>query len=453
MSDFSSHIPKYCSRVLKLVRDSGYEAYVVGGAVRDIARGFTPSDFDVAVSCPPAKTMEILSSAGIEYVDNAIKHGTVMAILDGHKLEMTTFRIDGSYTDVRRPDSVDFTSSINEDVKRRDFTMNALYLDDTGALKDFVGGLSDIENRIIRTVGDPDKRFEEDALRILRGLRFASSTGFAIEENTMAAMVKHAPLLKKISAERIQVEFNGIVTGEFGPDVILKSVPILKIIIPEIKYCENFLQYSKYHDRDVLTHISDVMRGLPLVDGKRDLNLSLAAFFHDISKPVCFYVDCSGGHMKRHPIYSEKIADRFLTDFKYPVSVHKDVCNLVRLHDTYAKTTKSDVHRFVADNSPEFCERLFVLQKSDILAHSPRGLSRMERLDEIRDVFAMLKEDGAVFDMSSLEVSGRDIIDRGVKAGPQVGEVLGKVWNAYLNGEVPNLKDKLLLFVDKCLAN
>ena len=226
-------IPGSVSMILGLLETSGHEAYVVGGAVRDMLLGLSPHDFDISSSCYPDETVKVLEEAGIRHIDNASVHGTVTAITDEGNIEITSFRVDGDYSDLRRPDKVTFTRSIEEDVRRRDFTVNSLYMEKDGSVKDITGGISDLEKGIIRTVGDPEERFGEDALRILRAMRFASRFGFEIEDKTFEAMEKCAEELKKISSERIAVELTGIVCGMHAPAVIRRCWKIISVIIPE----------------------------------------------------------------------------------------------------------------------------------------------------------------------------------------------------------------------------
>lgn len=446
MGTFFSEIPGYCKNVLDLLNEAGYESYVVGGAVRDLLMGKTPSDFDVTTSAFPEETQAVLDKAGIKHIPTGIKHGTVMAVVEGKHLEITTFRVDGKYTDSRHPDAVGFTRSIEEDVARRDFTINAMYLDSDGNVKDIVGGMDDIEKGIIRTVGEPDVRFGEDALRILRGLRFASVTGFAFEEETALAMVRNAQLIRNISVERIMTEFNGLVVAPYASDVIRQSVKILSVIIPEIAKCKGFDQHTKYHDRDVLEHTLAVLDELPVEeDGNRDLELALAAVFHDIAKPDCFYLGESGiGHMKGHPAKSAMIADRFLEEYHYPSQVRKNVVKLISYHDYYPAETRKAIHRFLSNCRVDFAEKLFVLQKADILAHSPVGMKRMEQLEATVRIKKELEEAGEVFVIGDLKISGGDIVKSGVEPGPQVSLILNRIWDEYLDGNIPNDRTILL---------
>ena len=444
-SHAAKRIPPYVSEILRLIESSGHKAYVAGGAVRDIVLGNTPHDYDIATSAKPDETVSIFEKAGINYYDNAAKHGTVTAVTSGGDVEVTTFREDGSYSDMRRPDEVVFKTTIEEDVRRRDFTINAMYMDSEGNIYDPEGGQEDCAKNLIRAVGNPDERFREDALRILRAIRFCSRLGFEIEPDTLRAMETHADELKKISGERIATELTGIVTGKYAPKAIRTGCDILSVIIPEIGECKGFEQLSKYHDRDVLEHTLDVLGYIPYVEGEgRDSELAMAALFHDLGKPGCFRLDEDGvGHMKGHPVVSEKIALRVLNELKCPKQYITDVCLLVRLHDTYIKPDRIQVHKFMSMYPEEILNKLKVLQRADILAHSPLGQTRMKRLEELNVISEELKASGAVFDIKGLEIDGRDIISLGVKEGPVVGEILEEIFGHYIEGKCVNAKASL----------
>lgn len=446
MGTYYSEIPTYCKNVLGLLNEAGYECYVVGGAVRDLLMNKTPADFDITTSAFPDETIEVLEKAGIKYIPTGLKHGTVMAVTEGKHLEITTFRVDGKYTDMRHPDEVGFTRSIEEDVARRDFTINAMYLDREGNVKDIVGGMDDISKGIIRTVGDPDVRFTEDALRIMRGLRFAAVTGFAIEEETALAMARNSHLIRSISVERIMTEFNGLVVAPFASKVIRNYVNILSVIIPELAKCKGFDQRTKYHDKDVLEHTLSVLDGIPAdEDGRRNLELALAAVFHDIAKPDCFYLGDGGvGHMKGHPARSAAIADRFLEEYHYPSAVRKNVVKLISYHDYYPAETRKAVHRYLCNCGVEFAGTLFELQRADILAHSAVGMKRMDQLEETIRIKKELEEAGEVFRIEDLEVSGGDVVKCGVAPGPEVSRILNRLWDEYIDGLVPNERAQLL---------
>ena len=452
--DTSDRIPGYVNRILQLLESDGCGAFVAGGAVRDIVLGRTPHDYDIATSAKPEETVEVLKRAEISFFDNAAKHGTVTAVTEAGNVEVTTFREDGSYSDMRRPDGVVFKHSIEEDVLRRDFTINAMYMDKNGQIHDPVGGLEDCRKGIIRAVGEPDKRFAEDALRILRAIRFSSRLGFDIEPATMSSMESRSDELKMISGERIASELTGIVTGRYAPDAIRKCWKVLSVIIPEIALCRGFDQRSQYHDRDVLEHTLDVLGAIPYSENTgRDPELAMAALFHDLGKPACFVVDKNGiGHMKGHPAVSSEIADRVLNELKYPKQFISNVCLLVKLHDTYMAADRIEVHRFMSMYPEEILVKLKILQKADILAHSLLGQNRLKRLEELIAIETELRESDAVFDIKDLVIDGKDIMALGAKEGPEVGRVLSEVFNRYIEERCSNTKDSLICEAKKIIS-
>lgn len=447
----ANRIPDYVKKILKLICDSGYSAYVAGGAVRDIVLGKNPHDYDIATSARPEDTVAVLNGAGIEYFDTGAKHGTITAITPEGNIEITTFREDGAYSDLRRPDEVVFKTTIEDDVRRRDFTINAMYMDSEGRISDPEGGIGDCSDHLIRAVGEPEKRFGEDALRILRGLRFSASFGFEIEKNTLDAMEKCAGELSDISGERIASELTGIVTGKYAPRAIRTGWKILSVIIPEIGICHGFDQKSHYHDQDVLEHTLSVLNNIPYIEDEgRDPELALAALFHDLGKPECFVLDQDGvGHMKGHPRVSSKIAERVLNELKYPRQTIQNVYLLINLHDTYVQTDRTAVHRFMSEYSEEIMEKLPVLQRADILAHSPLGQKRLDHLQAITDISKELKDSGAVFRIKDLDIDGNDIIELGVPKGPVVGEILSELFERYIDGKCSNSKASLMNEVRK----
>ena len=443
-------IPGSVSMILGLLESAGFEAYIVGGAVRDMLLGLEPHDFDISSSSYPDETMKVLSDAGIRHIDNASVHGTVTAITEEGNIEITSFRVDGEYTDMRRPDSVEFTRSIEEDVKRRDFTVNALYMEKDGTVKDITGGTQDLKAGILRAVGDPEKRFGEDALRILRAMRFASRFGFEIEDETFAAMERCAEELREISAERISVELNGIVCGSKASDVIRRCWKILSVIIPEIALCHGFDQQTKFHDRDCLEHILAVLDGIPLQEHEgaqpsRDLVLAMAALLHDLGKPECFRINANGvAHMKGHPEAGRRIAERLLTELKYPKKFTDEVCRLVEYHDAYTPPETPAVHKLLCKVGPELYEKLKVLQRADIMAHSELGKKRLEKLEYMTRIAEELKMSGAVYAVKDLKITGDDLISLGCPKGPEIGEILDALFGKYIAGEMTNNRDLLI---------
>lgn len=451
-TDYSAYIPEYCQLVLGILNDSGYEAYVVGGAVRDIIAGEVPADYDLATSALPEEVSKAMRDAGIKSImDHAAKHGTITVMADGHSVEITTFRTDGEYSDNRRPDSVSFTRSLETDAARRDFTVNSLYLSADGIIKDPMKGEDDIEAGLLRAVGKPELRFAEDALRILRALRLASTKGFMIEKATAVAMREHASLLKNISGERIHAELTGIVTGKYASDVIREYVDILGVIIPELLPMKGFDQHSVYHHLDVLEHTLAVLDGIPLEeDGRRSEELALAALFHDIGKPETFYMDEKGaGHMDDHPEAGCRIAGRVADELRFSNHLKENLLQLILLHDEFVAPDRISVHRLMVSYPAAFLDKLAILQRADILAHSELGRQRIKRLEAITGLRAELTAEGACLSIRELKISGDDLVAAGIPAGHKIGESLRMLMNAVIEERISNDKDELIGYAMK----
>lgn len=436
-------LPDTIKKILKIYNEAGFEAYVVGGAARDVLLGIIPHDYDIASSASPDEGLEILEKANIHTIDTSKKHGTIIAIIDGEQIEVTTYRVDGEYSDSRHPDQVVFTRSIEEDVVRRDFTMNAIYLDSMGQIVDLLGGEADIKSRTIRACGEAGKRFTEDALRILRAIRFSATYGFEIEESTKKAIFEKSYLLKDISKERIATELLKLLTGKFASKVVREYLDVLGIFIPELIVMRGFDQKSKYHDLDLLEHTLGVLDGI----SSKTEELCVAALLHDVGKPVVFKVDEEGfGHMKQHNIESVKIASKFLDEYKFSNSFKKKVLDLIYMHDIFP-TTRGSIRKYIAEYSVEFFDELRVLQKADICAHSEYGRRRLVILEERDRIIEELLESNDCLSMKDLAIGGNDLIGLGIPKGPEVGKVLKDVFDKVLEGELPNTREKLIEYI------
>lgn len=446
-------IPDYIRKTLEALRKAGFESYIVGGAVRDTLRGVSIHDYDITTPALPAQTTKAMEEAGFKLIiDSSAKYGTVVFTDpedSSNKIEITTFRSDDDYSDNRHPGKVSFTSSLEDDAARRDFTVNSLYMDADGNIRDPNNGREDIRNGIIRSVGDPDERFKEDALRILRAVRFEAKTGFKIEENTSEAMRRCAPLLKNISAERLFSEMTSVVTACNGPAAIRHNLEVISVIIPELSLQDGFDQRSKYHDRDLLTHTLDVLAGIPAgEDGVKDTALSYGALLHDIGKPEMFTVDENGvGHMKKHNIAGSIIAQRVADELKFPNHLKEEVFALVLHHDLFPEPDRKSVRRFMVRIGVPFCEKLFELQKADVEAHSVYGIPRIERLKQIIKLYYEILEEEPCLSVKNLAIDGNDVIALGIGEGPQVGVVLDAVLSAVIDETVPNEREALLQYM------
>lgn len=417
------------------LHSAGYEAYIVGGSIRDMIMGLPVHDYDITTNATPDKTKEVFFGELI--IETGIKHGTVTLVYNGENIEITTYRIDGDYKDNRHPDSVKFTSLLAEDLRRRDFTMNAIAYDGKSTLVDPFSGKKDIENKIIRAIGNPAERFGEDALRILRGIRFSSVLGFEIERETRTAMTECLDLLDNIARERIAVEINKFLCGKNVKDAILENYEILGKIIPEVIKMHGFKQNTKYHIYDVLTHTAYVVQGVRPVTYMR-----LAAFLHDTGKVYSYTEDENGtGHFYGHPKESEKIARDYLNEYRYDNFTKNKVIALVKEHDNQIQEDEVSVKRKLNKFGKEFFTELVELQIADNGAQNPEYLSRKhyEKLLEVSEKIA--KE--SCFTLKSLNVNGSDIIKLGIPAGKEVGIILSRLLSDVIDGKISNEKEEL----------
>ncbi|MCR5593173.1 MAG: HD domain-containing protein [Saccharofermentans sp.] len=446
-------IPEYIKRTLEALENMGYESYIVGGAVRDMIRGVPVHDYDITTNALPEQTCAAMTEAGFKKVtDMSEKYGTVVfadPAVPGSKIEITTFRSDDDYEDQRHPQNVSFGASLEQDASRRDFTVNSIYMDKDGNIKDPNNGRDDIMKGVIRAIGIPGERFREDALRILRAVRFEAKTGFKITNVTSEAMIEHALLLKNISAERICAELTGIVTAINGPAAIRDNLEVVSVIIPELLLQKDFDQKSKFHDRDLLTHTLDTLNGIPTDDnGIKDTALAYAALLHDIGKPAVFTIDEDGvGHMKTHADVGKVIAERVANELKLPNDLKYEIKDLVTYHDSFPEPERKSVRRFVSRHGAKFCEKLFILQRSDVRAHSVFGKERYERLMKINELYLELMEEGACLTVSDLAISGQDIMDLGVPEGPGVGVILHDLLSKVLDEVLENAPKPLISYV------
>ena len=429
-------LPTQVNTALTLLNEAGFEAFVVGGAVRDLLRGSHVHDWDITTSALPEQTKAVF--AGCRLIETGIKHGTVTVLMDGFPLEITTYRTEGTYSDHRRPDSVFFTRSLEEDLARRDLTVNAMaYHPHTGVVDPF-GGQADLHARIIRCVGDPDKRFQEDALRMLRALRFASRLGFSIEPETAAAIHKNRELLTHVAAERIREELTGLLCGGCVESILRQYHDVLAIPIPELAPLTGFKQYNCHHCHDVWGHTIAAVAAAP------DLPvLRWAALLHDTGKPDRFFRSEDGvGHFYGHAEESAKITAVVTARLRFDNATRDTVCFLTEHHhlflDISEKTVKKAVLRFGKDK----LKLLLWLLRADTLGHSPCCFHHLDDIRRLEQLISVVPE----FTVKDLAVNGSDLLALGYK-GPQIGQTLASLVDAiFLNG-LENRKDVLLSYL------
>lgn len=438
MEDFKICFPGRIRTALHMLQDAGYEAYVVGGCVRDALLGKEPHDWDITTSAVPQKVKEIFKD--FSQIDAGLKHGTVMVVMENEAVEITTFRIDGIYSDGRRPDSVSFTTDITEDLSRRDFTINACAASETKLIDPF-GGREDLKNHRIRCVGNPEQRFTEDALRILRGIRFSSELGFPVEEETKEAMFQCRNLLGNVSQERITIEFCKTLLGSNARNTLSEFKDILVLIVPEISETIGFQQHNPHHSYDVFEH---TMRALEAVDS--DLILRTTMLFHDIAKPRCFTLDEKGiGHFYGHPGVSAEMALDILQRMRFPTSDIREITELIANHDRKFDVSQAGVKHVLNLLGEEQFRRLLKVKKADIMAQNPVYMQKnLSTVHKIESVLEELLAENSCFSLDTLAVNGDDLIQAGIPEGKQIGSILHQLLEFVMDGKVENTKQVLL---------
>lgn len=447
---FKIDMPKAVLSALDILKSGGFDSYVVGGCVRDSILKRIPSDWDITTSALPNQIKNCFGS--YKTIDTGIKHGTVTVLVDGFSIEITTFRIDGDYLDSRHPESVVFTNKIEDDLSRRDFTINAMAYSPDDGLIDVFGGLDDINAHIMRCVGDAKTRFEEDALRILRMFRFAAQLGFTIDEKSLTSGIECAHLLKRISKERIATELNKIFLSE-NPEPILELLSkngIMNLIIPQWEFTVGFDQKSIFHDRTIDMHIIQAVGNY----SGDDLVVKLALLLHDIGKPSTFTVDEDGrGHFYGHDRVGADMSMEILRDLKYDNQTINSVHNLVYYHDQKFET-KYSVNKILGKLGETDFYRLIEVKKADALAHIPD--SAAHRLDFVRKMIEFVDEiitEESVLKVKDLAIDGNDLKNMGFVEGRKIGDLLNNILDMVMRGDIQNDRDVLLKYSEECFCD
>lgn len=422
---------------LDILHKNGYEAYIVGGSVRDMYLGKDAHDFDITTNALPSITKELFS--GYTVVETGMKHGTVTVVINWENIEITTYRQEGEYSDSRHPDKVEFTTSLPLDLSRRDFTVNALAYDGSEEIIDLFGGKEDIENKVIKAIGNPYDRFSEDALRILRGIRFASALDFEIEEKTRRAMLDLKHLLHKISRERIAEEINKFLCGKSVKRVLLDMWEVLAEIIPEIGEMRGFDQKNRHHIYDILTHTAVCIENTPPV-----AHLRLAALLHDTGKASTFSLDKNGeGHFYGHPHKSEEIARRYFSEYRYDNFTKDRALLLVKVHDTVIEEDRVYVKKRLNRMGEEAFFELIALQRADNSAQNP-VYDRRPHYDTVEKIAKEILTEGACLSLKDLAVNGSDLMENGFPRGRILGEILSHLLKVVIEEKTENTKEALL---------
>lgn len=439
---FNITMPPNVHYLLEILMEAGYEAYAVGGCVRDSILDKEPHDWDLCTNATPEEMCGIFSTYDdIEIYLTGIKHGTITARIDGQNYEITTYRIDGVYSDNRRPDNVTFVDNITEDLSRRDFTINAMAYSDVDGLADPWGGYGDLRIGMIRCVGDPDDRFNEDALRILRALRFASTYGFKIEDITSRSIHRNKGLLNNIAAERIQSELAKMLCGKGVLDILIEYNDVMAVIIPELKPCIGFDQNNKYHAYTVYDHIAHAVSEYH----GYDIAVKMALLLHDIGKPECYTEDHNGGHFHGHSVPSARIAEEVMKRLRFDKKTTKEVVDLVRYHDTTIEPQIKTVRRWLNKIGYDLFAKLMCVRLADISAHSDINKEpRRKKYEDVYIIAGKIIAEQQCFSLKDLAVNGFDIMSLGVASGPVVGITLEHLLDKVLAGELKNDTDVLL---------
>ncbi len=444
MKRLKIEIPSGANEIIHTLQDKGYEAFLVGGCVRDSILKRPIHDYDITTSATPDEMMEIFKDKRI--IETGLQHGTITIVIDGEPYEVTTYRIDGNYSDSRRPDKVTFTKSLEEDLKRRDFTINAMAYNDEVGLVDPFNGMEDIEHYKIRCVGRAEDRFSEDALRILRAIRFASQLGFVVDSDVSLNIHKMYKNLENISIERINSEFCKIAaSSDFCVQMVLYH-EVFSLFIPEIKNMFGFQQNNPYHIYDVWNH---TVHAIEYCESD-DLVTRLSVFFHDIGKPHC-YQDSEDDirHFKGHGRVSADMTDKIMKRLRFDNDTREKVVELVYYHDATFEVGKKYVKRWLNKIGEEQFKRLLNIRRADIKAQADINQeTRLQKIDNIGYILEEVLQDDECFSLKDLAVNGKDVMDTMlIKSGKEVGYWLNEILTRVIDGRLKNDREDLIYWM------
>lgn len=430
-------LPFQIAEILSRLENFGYQAYVVGGCVRDYLMGLEPHDFDITTSAKPSETENVFSDCRV--IETGISHGTVTVLYKGCSVEITTFRVDGEYSDGRHPDSVTFTRHVEDDLARRDFTINGIAYSPKIGFIDPFNGAEDIKKRIIRCIGDPGERFGEDALRILRALRFSAVLGFEIENKTTDKVISMRDHLYKVSAERVFSELRRMLCGKNIKSVMMSYPEIFSLIVPELKEQVGYDQGSRYHNSTLYEHTARAVEAAPETDVMR-----LAMLFHDTGKPRCRTVDENGEcHYLGHAGISAEIADRNLRKLKSSNALREHVCEIVKYHDVPVDTSKKTIRRALSKHGLDVFIDIQYAHIADDSAKAEFCLERIPKALEAINEARLIWEEKPAMSIKELAVSGNDL-KLFIPPSPFMGQVLQTLLKEVMDGTLPNEKNALI---------
>lgn len=432
-------LPKEVEQILNSLENNGFEAYVVGGCIRDRLLGKEPLDWDICTSALPREILDCF--LGLEVAKTGLKHGTVTIILNHKPYEITTYRVDGVYSNNRHPDKVSFVRELKKDLSRRDFTINALAYNSRMGLVDFHDGLADLNKKIIRSVGEANKRFLEDGLRLMRALRFASTYGFDIEKKTAEAIFNQKALLQNIAWERIQVELDKLLCGRGVKTVLKQFTPVLSVVIPEIEPMIGFKQRNPHHHLDVWEHTIESVSQVP-----PQKVLRLTMLLHDSGKPQSFTLDPDGiGHFYGHGKKSMVIAKEVLNRLRYDKKTIQNVNDLILYHDVKITPQRKYIKRWLNRMGEKAFRQLLEVKKADTEAQNPKYIrKKLEKVKELESILEEVIKEQQCFSLKDLAINGNDLIGIGITQGIKIGDVLDKLLEMVIGEKIENEKEELL---------
>lgn len=435
---YSITIPTQVQYILEILKEHNHQAFIVGGCVRDSIMGRTPGDWDIATDALPEEVRRLFPKT----IDTGIKHGTVTVVLDGNNYEVTTYRIDGEYSDYRKPDKVRFTASITEDLSRRDFTINAIAYNPSIGIVDPFHGIDDIKAGIIRTVGEADKRFNEDALRMLRAVRFSAQLGFELEEAALKSITANHALIENISSERIREELTKILMSDdpfrFS---LLMDTKLIKYTLPEFEPCFTTVQNNPYHAYNVAVHTLHSVANI-----EKDRILRWTMLFHDMGKPGVRTTDEKGiDHFYNHQQLSVKLSRSAMERLKFDRKSMDRILLLVKCHDMHIKTEHKAMRKAIMKVGEDVIEDLLKVMEADKKSQNPKFLQeRTERFAKLWEIYRDIKEKGECTSLKSLAVNGNDLIAMGFKPGKKIKELLNTLLERVIEEPELNTREALL---------
>jgi len=436
-------VAEQAKRALEKLDEAGYEAYLVGGCVRDFLTGKTPHDYDLATNARPEEVKEVFSFCRV--INTGIRHGTVTVVLEGLPIQVTTYRREGTYSDSRRPDSVEFVGSLEEDLGRRDFTINAMAWNPQRGLVDLFGGRRDIDQGIIRCVGDPDTRFQEDALRMLRALRFASNLRFALEPDTEEALYRRKEGILQVAPERITTELNQMICGQAAGAVLLQYVEILAVAIPEL-----FWIWAATDEEFCLVHDTLTQTAVALDRAHSDRVIRWAVLLHNMDQPACQITSREGEGSA--PIEASKmkveLADAILRRLRFDKATRERIVNLVSICDNTISNDRKSIRRSLYQLTPEVFFQMLEVRRAETMGQAANYHGLQAEYDQIETLARQILEEEGYLTLHDLAVTGTDLISQGYH-GAEIGLRLAQILDAVLDGKVANEKEALLNFEEE----